>query len=87
MPLVGIIDRNGTKIGAGWIFEDIKFLARNLNFTYTVVQPKESLVGNNTHGALSLLHRKVLILFITNGKYFISISYSPLKLLDRKKPD
>ena len=60
MPITGVKNVNGTLSGTGFIFEWINLFAEHLNFTYEIELPKDNIIGNTTHGMLSMLYKKVI---------------------------
>lgn len=61
MPFSGIIQENGQWKGTGYAFYILDLLSDKLNFTYTVVPPKEQILGNEHKGIVSMLYEKVQI--------------------------
>ena len=53
------MEKNGKKIGVGIVFDFINAIATNVNFNYTVVLPEDNIIGNKTHGVLSMLYNNV----------------------------
>ena len=62
MPFSGTIKKGSSIVGRGIIFRLIDMLAEKLNFNYTLVVPKQDLIGNTTHGMLSVIYNKVRVL-------------------------
>ena len=60
MPITGVKNVNGTLKGTGFLFEFINLFADNLHFTYEITLPKDNIIGNKTHGMLSMLYTKVI---------------------------
>ncbi|XP_035731946.1 uncharacterized protein LOC118445936 isoform X2 [Vespa mandarinia] len=58
MPFSGIIERNGEWKGIGYAFYILDLLSDKLNFTYTVVPPKQQILGNKYKGIVSMLYEK-----------------------------
>lgn len=58
MPFSGLVQENGTWVGKGYAFYLLELLSSKLNFTYTIVPPKQQILGNSRNGILSLLHEK-----------------------------
>nr|XP_050848408.1 glutamate receptor ionotropic, delta-2 isoform X1 [Vespula vulgaris] len=58
MPFSGIIQENGQWKGTGYAFYILDLLSDKLNFTYTVVPPKEQILGNEHKGIVSMLYEK-----------------------------
>jgi len=46
-------------VGKGYAFYLLELLSSKLNFTYTIVPPKQHVLGNSHSGILSLLYEKV----------------------------
>jgi len=59
MPFSGLVKENGTWVGKGYAFYLLELLSSKLNFTYTIVPPKQHVLGNSQSGILSLLYEKV----------------------------
>ncbi|EZA56176.1 hypothetical protein X777_03508 [Ooceraea biroi] len=55
MPFSGLVQENGTWVGKGYAFYLLKLLSTKLNFTYTIVPPKEHVLSRR-NGILSLLY-------------------------------
>ncbi|CAL1683662.1 unnamed protein product [Lasius platythorax] len=58
MPFSGLVQENGTWVGKGYAFYLLELLSSKLNFTYTIVPPKQHILGNSRSGILSLLYEK-----------------------------
>ena len=58
------IEINGRKKYIGFFFETIDMLASHLHFTYKLVHPGDNIVGNTTHGGLSLLYINVIVTYV-----------------------
>ncbi|KAL0116723.1 hypothetical protein PUN28_009971 [Cardiocondyla obscurior] len=58
MPFSGLVKENGTWVGKGYAFYLLELLSSKLNFTYTIVPPKQHILGNSRSGILSLLYEK-----------------------------
>lgn len=59
MPFSGIVQKNGKWIGQGYAFYIFDLISAKLNFTYTIIPPKEHILGNESSGILGLLYEKV----------------------------
>lgn len=59
MPFSGLVQENGTWVGKGYAFYLLELLSSKLNFTYTIIPPKQHILGNNRTGILSLLYERV----------------------------
>lgn len=64
MPITGVKNVNGTLTGTGFMFDFVDLFARHLHFTYEIALPKENIIGNTTHGMLSLLYTKVIYIIL-----------------------
>ncbi|XP_011706689.1 PREDICTED: glutamate receptor ionotropic, delta-2 [Wasmannia auropunctata] len=58
MPFSGLVKENGTWVGKGYAFYLLELLSSKLNFTYTIVPPKQHVLGNSQSGILNLLYEK-----------------------------
>ncbi|XP_067215019.1 glutamate receptor ionotropic, kainate 2 isoform X2 [Linepithema humile] len=58
MPFSGLVQENGTWVGKGYAFYLLELLSLKLNFTYTIVPPKQHVLGNKDKGILNLLYEK-----------------------------
>ncbi|XP_011166760.1 glutamate receptor ionotropic, delta-1 isoform X2 [Solenopsis invicta] len=58
MPFSGLVKENGTWVGKGYAFYLLELLSSKLNFTYTIVPPKQHVLGNSQNGILNLLYEK-----------------------------
>ncbi|XP_032691216.1 glutamate receptor ionotropic, delta-2 [Odontomachus brunneus] len=58
MPFSGLTMENGTWVGKGYAFYLLELLSSKLNFTYTIVPPKQHVLGDKRKGILSLLYEK-----------------------------
>lgn len=58
MPFSGIVQKNGKWIGQGYAFYIFDLISSKLNFTYTIIPPKEHILGNESSGILGLLYEK-----------------------------
>lgn len=65
MPFSGLVQENGTWVGKGYAFYLLKLLSSKLNFTYTIVPPKQHVLGNKQKGILNLLYEKVSPTFLS----------------------
>lgn len=63
MPFSGIVKENGKWVGKGYAFYIFDLLSTKLNFTYTIIPPKEHILGDKSSGILGLLYEKVLFRF------------------------
>lgn len=59
MPFSGLVQENGTWVGKGYAFYMLELLSSKLNFSYTIIPPKQHVLGNSRNGILSLLYEKV----------------------------
>ncbi|XP_053988095.1 glutamate receptor ionotropic, delta-2 isoform X2 [Hylaeus volcanicus] len=69
MPFSGIVEENGKWIGKGYAFYILDLLSSKLNFSYTIIPPREHILGNENSGVLSLLYEK---------KVDIAVAYLPV---------
>ncbi|XP_020295823.1 glutamate receptor ionotropic, delta-1 [Pseudomyrmex gracilis] len=60
MPFSGLAMENGKWVGKGYAFYLLELLSSKLNFTYTIVPPKEHVLGNKRRGILKLLHDRTV---------------------------
>ncbi|EFN78995.1 Glutamate receptor delta-2 subunit [Harpegnathos saltator] len=58
MPFSGLAMENGTWVGKGYAFYLLELLSSKLNFTYTIVPPKQHILGNKDSGIVNLLYEK-----------------------------
>ncbi|XP_033366158.1 glutamate receptor ionotropic, delta-2 isoform X2 [Bombus vosnesenskii] len=58
MPFSGIVKENGKWVGKGYAFYIFDLLSTKLNFTYTIIPPKEHILGDKSSGILGLLYEK-----------------------------
>ncbi|CAK9801290.1 Glutamate receptor ionotropic, delta-2 [Anthophora plagiata] len=58
MPFSGIVQENGKWVGKGYAFYIFNLISKKLNFTYTIVPPKEHILGDQNNGVLGLLYQK-----------------------------
>ncbi|XP_076240309.1 ionotropic receptor 76b [Calliopsis andreniformis] len=58
MPFSGIAEENGKWVGKGYAFYIFDLISTKLNFTYTIVPPKQHILGDEKNGILSLLYKK-----------------------------
>ncbi|OAD54940.1 Glutamate receptor delta-2 subunit, partial [Eufriesea mexicana] len=58
MPFSGIVLENGKWVGKGYAFYIFNLISSKLNFTYTIIPPKEHILGNESNGILGLLYEK-----------------------------
>ncbi|EFN61734.1 Glutamate receptor delta-2 subunit [Camponotus floridanus] len=58
MPFSGLVQENGTWVGKGYAFYLLELLSSKLNFTYTIIPPKQHILGNDRSGILSLLYER-----------------------------
>ncbi|XP_050452126.1 glutamate receptor ionotropic, delta-2 isoform X2 [Cataglyphis hispanica] len=58
MPFSGLVQENGTWVGKGYAFYLLELLSSKLNFSYTIIPPKQHILGNRQNGILSLLYEK-----------------------------
>ncbi|XP_046486685.1 glutamate receptor ionotropic, delta-1 [Neodiprion pinetum] len=58
MPFSGTIMENGTLVGVGYAFYIFELLRSKMNFTYKIVLPKESVLGDVKTGIFGQLVRK-----------------------------
>lgn len=59
MPFSGLVQENGTWVGKGYAFYLLELLSFKLNFSYTIIPPKQQILGNGQSGILGLLYEKV----------------------------
>lgn len=60
MPYSGIVQENGEWVGKGYAFYIFNIISTKLNFTYTIIPPKEHILGDEKSGVLGLLNEKVI---------------------------
>nr|XP_034191723.1 glutamate receptor ionotropic, delta-1 isoform X2 [Osmia lignaria] len=58
MPYSGIVQENGEWVGKGYAFYIFNIISTKLNFTYTIIPPKEHILGDEKSGVLGLLNEK-----------------------------
>ncbi|XP_070160806.1 glutamate receptor ionotropic, delta-2 isoform X1 [Polyergus mexicanus] len=58
MPFSGLVQENGTWVGKGYAFYLLELLSSKLNFSYTIIPPKQQILGNDRSGILGLLYEK-----------------------------
>ncbi|XP_008203431.1 glutamate receptor ionotropic, kainate 3 [Nasonia vitripennis] len=62
-------EENGTIIGEGYAFELLKLLIRKFNFTYTIVPPREDIIGNEERGMLQQIY---------DGEVDMAVAFIPI---------
>ncbi|XP_048512132.1 glutamate receptor ionotropic, delta-1 isoform X2 [Athalia rosae] len=58
MPFSGTEMRNGTLVGTGYAFYIFELIRSKMNFTYKIVLPPQSILGDNSRGIIGQLVRK-----------------------------
>lgn len=59
MPFSGVKKVERINTGIGIAFTVFNTIAKKLNFTYSIIQPKENVIGDESRGILSMIYNQV----------------------------